>query len=169
MLPPTLSDGVLSVTTSASLSLSTHHTLLIAQNSPQSLILTGLFILSPFPFTHLRAQLRVLVSDALIDNWIFELPLQNHPLVITTPFSVSARSTRTFCGFRPILDLAANDLPRVFHRRRYIQFQFLRNSANHSRCQSEFNGKFLVGDTRARQITVFSTSSAQSSAIALLD
>ena len=50
MLPPTLSDGVLSVTTSASLSLSTHHTLLIAQNSPQSLILTGLFILSlPFP------------------------------------------------------------------------------------------------------------------------
>ena len=71
---------------------------------------------------HLRAQLRVLVSDALIDNWIFELPLQNHSLVITTPFSVSARSTRTFCGFRPILDLAANDLPRVFHRRRYIQF-----------------------------------------------
>ena len=89
---------------------------------PQSLILNRLFILSPLPLTHLRAQLRVLVSDALIDNWIFELPLQNHSLVITTPFSVSARSTRTFCGFRPILDLAANDLPRVFQRRRYIQF-----------------------------------------------
>ena len=79
--PPTLSDGVPSVTTSASLSLSTHHTLLIAQNS---LILTLLFILSPFPLTHLRAQLRVLVSDALFDNWIFELALQNHSLVITT-------------------------------------------------------------------------------------
>ena len=52
--------------------------------SPQSLILTLLFILSPFPLTHLRAQLRVLVSDALFDNWIFELALQNHSLVITT-------------------------------------------------------------------------------------
>ena len=52
--------------------------------SPQSLILTLLFILSPFPLTHLRAQLNVLVSDAFIDNWIFELALQNHSLVITT-------------------------------------------------------------------------------------
>ena len=83
VLPPTLSDGVPSVTTSASLSLSTHHTLLIAQNSLHNPLYL-LFILSPFPLTHLRAQLRVFVSDALFDNWIFELALQNHSLVITT-------------------------------------------------------------------------------------